>query len=88
MSPKGPPFIFPILQTNGCSKTPKGPFYIFRHYAISDIFFQFFPHAATVEENTWHIEVLLLLMSLRYGAELGRSRLVMFKQVQKRSEMQ
>ena len=40
------------------------------------IFFQFFPHAGTVEENTWHIEVLLLFLSLKYGADLGRSRLV------------
>ena len=38
--------------------------------------FQFFSHAGTVEENTWHFEVLLLFLSLRYGADLGRSRLV------------
>ena len=42
---------------------------------ISD-FLKFFPHAGTVEENTWHFEVLLLFLSLRYGADLGRSRLV------------
>ena len=35
--------------------------------------FQFFPNAGTVEENTWHINVLLIFLSLRYGA-LGRSR--------------
>ena len=67
MSQKGPLSFFSILQTNGCSKTPKGPpFTIFRHYAtyrrpkkndknfekISEIFFQFFPNAGTVEENT------------------------------------
>ena len=40
------------------------------------IFFQFFPHAGTVEGNTLHIEVLLLFLSFRYGADLGRSRLV------------
>ena len=40
------------------------------------IFFQFFPQAGTVENNTWHIEVLLLFLSLRYGADLGFSRLV------------
>ena len=28
------------------------------------------------EENTGHMEVLLLFLSLRYGADLGRSRLV------------
>ena len=41
-------------------------------------FFKIFPHAGTVEENTWHFEVLLLFLSLRYGADLGRSRLVSF----------
>ena len=40
-------------------------------------FFQFSPHAGTVEENTLHFEVLLLFLSLRYGADLGRSRLVL-----------
>ena len=74
MSPKGPPFIFPILQKNGCPKTPKGP--ILHFLALCDLpetkeiqkkirkkiseknskkignFFQFFPHADTVEENT------------------------------------
>ena len=40
-------------------------------------FFQFLPHAGTVEENTCHIEVLLLFLGLRYGADLGRSRLVL-----------
>ena len=32
--------------------------------------------SGTVEENTWHLEVLLLFLSLIYGADLGRSRLV------------
>ena len=40
--------------------------------------FRIFPLAGTVEENTWHFEVLLLFLSLRYGADLGRSRLVFF----------
>ena len=40
------------------------------------IFFLVFSHVGFVEENTWHIEVLLLFLSLRYGADLGRSRLV------------
>ena len=31
-----------------------------------------------VEENTRHIEVLLLFLRLRYGADLGRSLLVIF----------
>ena len=40
------------------------------------IFFLFFPHVGFVEENTWHIEVFLLFLSLRYGTDLDRSRLV------------
>ena len=44
-------------------------------------FFQFFPHKGTVEENARHFEVLLLFLSLRYGADLGRSRLVLTKTV-------
>ena len=66
MSLKGPPFIFPILQKNGCSKTPKGPPFTFfgtmrltedqkkfrKKYQKSRIFFQFFLHVGTVEENT------------------------------------
>ena len=36
----------------------------------------FFPHSGTVEENTWHFEVLLLFLSLKNGGELGRSRFV------------
>ena len=39
-------------------------------------FFSIFPQTGTVEEKTWHFEVLLLFLSLRYGADLGRSRLV------------
>ena len=79
-----PPSIFSIFQRNACSKnSPRAPFYIFRHYAtcrrpkkiskkkirnkISD-FFSIFPHAGTVEENTWHFEVLLPFLSLRHVA--------------------
>ena len=36
--------------------------------------FHFFPHAGNVEKNTCHFEVLLLFLSLGYGADLGRSR--------------
>ena len=58
-----PLHFFPILQKNGCSKTPKGPLLHFRHYATYPrpkniekiqknlIFIEFFPHAGTVEEN-------------------------------------
>ena len=38
---------------------------------------EFFSHEGTVEENTWHFEVILLSLSFRYGADLGRSRLVL-----------
>ena len=61
-------------------KLPKGPFLHF--WALCDLpetkksNFQFFPHAVTVEKNTWHFEVLFLFLSLRYGADLGRSRIV------------
>ena len=83
MSPKGP-LQFSILQKNGCSKTPKGPFTFFGTMGltgdskiISKKIRKFFPHAGTVEENTRHFELLLLLLSLKYGADLGRSRLVL-----------
>ena len=61
MSPKGPPSFFPILQKNRCSKTPKGPLLHFsalcdlpetKKFQKIRIFFQFFPHAGTVEEKT------------------------------------
>ena len=83
MSPKGPPSFFPIFPKNGCSKTPKCP--LLHLLALCDlprtkkikktfekilIFFFFFPHVGFVEENTCHIEVLLLFLSLRYGADL------------------
>ena len=73
-------------------KLPKGPLLHFsalcdlqetkkirqRIHKKFDNFFQFFPHTGTVEENTRHLEVLLLFLSLRYGADLGRSRLVLY----------
>ena len=64
MSPKGPPLFFSILQKKGCSKTLKGPPFTFFgtlrltgdqkkiRKKIQKIFFKFFPHADTVEENT------------------------------------
>ena len=68
-------------------KLQRSPFYIFfgtmrlagafRKIRKKEIFF-IFPHAGTVEENTRHFEVLLLFLSLRYGADLGRSRLLVF----------
>ena len=57
-----PPDFFPILQKNVCSKTPKGPPFTFfgtlrltgdqKNSKEFGFFFQFFPHAGTVEENT------------------------------------
>ena len=73
MSPKGPPFIFVLFcKRIDVEKQPKGPFYIFRYNATyqklqkNRIFFNYFPH------------VLLLYLSIgrRYGADLGRSRVV------------
>ena len=94
---KGSPLIFFLFcKTMDVQKLPRSPFYIFCHYAtyrrpkkISKKFqknwnfFQFFPQAATVEENTWHIGVLLQFLSLRYGADLGRSRLVCINATQR-----
>ena len=82
-----PLHFFFILQNNGCSKTPKGPPFTFfgtmrftgdqkKSKKNQKIFFQFFSHAGTKKANTWHFEILLLFLSLRYGADLGRSRLV------------
>ena len=62
-------------------KIPKNPLLLFsalcdlpdtKKYSKknSEFFFQFFPHAGTVEENTWQFEVLLLFLSLRYAADL------------------
>ena len=59
-------FFKSILQKKGCSKTPKVPFTFFGTMRLtgdqknfekkfkkkSRFFFQFFPHAGTVEENT------------------------------------
>ena len=98
ISPKGPPVLFlSILQKKWMFKdSQSAPFYMFRHYATyrkpkkfeknlkSSDFFPIFPQAGTVEENTWHFEVLLLFLSLRYGADLGRSRLVILNAISKR----
>ena len=65
MSPKGP-YFFPILQNNGCSKTPKVPHFTFfgtmrltgvqekfeKKFKKIGFFKEKFPKAGTVEENT------------------------------------
>ena len=82
------PSIFDILQQNGCSKNPKAsPFYIFRHYATYPKlqknskkleFFSIFSFlrafvVSSCRKSGFRFRVFL---SLRYGADLGRSRLV------------
>ena len=46
------------------------------HFFEYVIFSKNFRFSSTVKENTWHLEVFLLFLSLGYGADLGRSRLV------------
>ena len=87
------PSIFDILQQNGCSKIPKRPpFYIFRHYAtyrklekklkkIRKFFFSIFSFLRafvvfSCRKSGFRFRVFL---SLRYDADLGRSRLVLDK---------
>ena len=83
------PSIFDILQQNGCSKNPKAsPFYIFRHYATyrklqknsGKNFFSIFSFlrafvVSSCRKSGFRFRVFL---SLRYGADLGRSRLVSY----------
>ena len=61
--PKGPPFtFFGTMRLTGDQKILRKKLKKNR-----DFFFNFFPHAGTVEENTLNFEVLLLFLSLRYG---------------------
>ena len=82
IAPKGPPINFLIFCTRmDVQKIPKGlPFTFFGTMRLTGDFKKnsekFFPHAGTVEENTWHFAVLLLFLTLRYGADFGGSRLV------------
>ena len=91
MSPKGPSFIFFYFAKECMFKISQRPPFLYfsvpcdlpetkKNWKKFVEKFQkksdFFPHAGTVEENTRHIEVLLLFLSLRYGADLGRFRLV------------
>ena len=63
------PLQFLYFATGWMSKNPKGR-------AIS---VQLLGFLGTVEENTRHFEVLLLILSLRYGTDLGRSWLVLIR---------
>ena len=68
---KGPHLqFFGVLRQNGWKISKRPPW-----CAISVQRLGFWD---TVKENTWHFEVLLLFLILRYGADLGRSRLVWF----------
>ena len=74
---KGPPFnFFHILQPAGVLQSPKGPpFYIFRHCdTVQIIFFHILPPAG-VSQNPKSPPFTIL--SLRYSAVFGRSRLVL-----------
>ena len=48
--------------------------------ALGDFFQYFFHKRVPNSPIVWHFEVLLLFLSLRYGADLGRSRLFIFTQ--------
>ena len=87
-----PLHFFLFFQRMDVQKLPNAHFYICRHYATyrgpkkfkknfkkKFNFFLFFPHVGFVEENTWHIEVLLLFLSLRYGATWAVPSLLLFR---------
>ena len=80
--PKGSPFeFFDILNGMFVNKSRISPFYIFRHYATSferKIFFKNF--------NFFSKKSVLRFLSLRYGADFRRSRLVFFFSLQSHSE--
>ena len=63
---------FDIFRRNGCWKIPKGPFSFFG----TETFFIFFHKRFLSSSILRHFEVLLLFLSLRYGVDLGRSRIV------------
>ena len=73
---KGPPFkFFHILQPAGVSQSPKGPpFYIFRH--CDTVHFIFFIFCHQLEFHKTQRVPLFTILSLRYSADFGRSRLV------------
>ena len=69
---KGPLHFFGVLRQNGRWKIPKGaPFSFFRHLRLfSKTFF------GSVEENTLTLWSPFAIFEPRYGADLGRSRLL------------
>ena len=75
-----PLHFFAVLRQNGCWKIPKGvPLSVI--FGIVRLFSKLFFHRRVPNSPIlWHIEVLLLFLSLRNGADLGRSRLVFYLQ--------
>ena len=73
-NPKGSPFSFSALWD---FSAPLGPFFWVCNF-FEYFFSKNFRFSSTVKENTWHLEVFSLFLSLGYGADLGRSRLVFF----------
>ena len=64
-----------MFGQNGCLKTPKAPPFSF--FGIVRLFSKFVFHKRVPNSPILrHFEVLLLFLSLRYGADLGCSRLV------------
>ena len=72
MSLKGSSFNFWDNLQQGMFKNPKGSSLLASQFGSPLSF------SGTVEENTGHFEVLVLFLSLRYGAGFCRSRLVSY----------
>ena len=70
---------FWVLRQNGCWKISKGGSPLSVFLALWDFFSIFFYKSVPDSQMFSHFEVLLLLLSLRSGAELSRSRLVSFE---------
>ena len=70
------PFNFLIFSDRmDVEKSQRPPFSVF--FGIVRLFFKFFLNKMVLNSPIlWHFEVILLFCSLRYGADLGRYRLV------------
>ena len=71
---KGSPFNFLIFSDRMDVEKSQRVFQFFS--ALWDFFLFFFHKSVPNSPIFWHFEDLLLFLSLRYGADLGRSRLV------------
>ena len=66
-------------------KSQKAPFYIFRHYATyRKLFFSIFTFLRAFVVSSCRKSGFRVFLSLRYGADLGRSRLVIRFRLYKR----